>query len=114
MFEKLICFIDFSNFSSYLEESFAYTNLLCLVEDRNNDTFFGEYSWKIVPKKYSLLGKNFGKYYGNNMSWFGGVHWNTIIQFYPKCDSRWRNTSKFMKGSAESSSNYQNKEWKMC
>ena len=48
------------------------------------------------------------------MSWFGGVHWNTIIQFYPKCDSRWRNTSKFMKGSAESSSNYQNKEWKMC
>ena len=35
------------------------------------------------------------------MSWFGGVHWNTIIQFYPKCGNRWRNTSKFMEGLAE-------------
>ena len=37
------------------------------------------------------------------MSWFGGVHGNAIIQFYPKCHNRWRNRSEFMKGLAESS-----------
>ena len=35
------------------------------------------------------------------MSMFGGVQGNTIIQFYPKCGNRWRNTSKFMEGLAE-------------
>ena len=43
------------------------------------------------------------KYYGNNMSWFSGVHWNAIMQVYPRCGNRWRNTLKFMEGSAESS-----------
>ena len=37
------------------------------------------------------------------MSGFGGAHGNTIIQFYPKCGNRWRNTSKFLEGSSESS-----------
>ena len=40
---------------------------------------------------YYIFGIQWGigewKYYGNNMSWFGGVLWNKITQFYPKCES---------------------------